>query len=276
MAEDGDPAFGVVKTLTVDYTVDGKPCRASATDPRDDRVARRAAIRETPKFATPTAGCWSRPAKPGRYELKTASGKTATVEVPQLPEPIDVAGPWELRFPEGWDAPKSVTLDKLISWSEHPDAGVKYFSGTATYVKTLHVPADMIAKNRRVYLDLGNVQVIAQVKLNGKDLGILWKPPFRVDVTDAVQAGDNALEVRVTNNWVNRLIGDEQLPEDCKRNPEGNLVEWPKWLQEGKPSPTGRHTFSTWRHWSKTSPLMESGLLGPVKVIATECAEPAF
>ena len=78
----------------------------------------------------------------------------------------------------------------------------------------------MIAKNRRVYLDLGNVQVLAQVKLNGKDLGILWKPPFRLDVTDAVQAGDNALEVRVTNNWVNRLIGDEQLPEDSKRHPE--------------------------------------------------------
>jgi hypothetical protein len=118
--------------------------------------------------------------------------------------------------------------------------------------------------------------VLAQVKLNGKDLGILWKTPFRVDVTDAVQSGDNALEIRVTNNWVNRLIGDEQLPEDAKRNPKGNLVEWPKWLQEGKPSPTGRHTFSTWRHWSKDSPLMESGLLGPVTVRATECAEPAF
>jgi len=127
-----------------------------------------------------------------------------------------------------------------------------------------------------VYLDLGNVQVLAQVKLNGKDLGILWKTPFRVDVTDAVQSGDNALEIRVTNNWVNRLIGDEQLPEDSRRHPGGNLVEWPKWLQEGKPSPTGRHTFSTWRHWSKDSPLMESGLLGPVTVRATECAEPAF
>ena len=114
------------------------------------------------------------------------------------------------------------------------------------------------------------MQVIAEVKLNGRDLGILWKPPFRVDVTDAVRPGDNALEVRVTNLWVNRLVGDEQLPEDCKRKPEGNLVEWPQWLLNGKPSPTGRHTFTTWRHWSKDSPLMESGLLGPVKVLATQ------
>ena len=72
-----------------------------------------------------------------------------------VPAAIEVAGPWELQFPEGWDAPKSVTLDKLISWSKHPEAGVKYFSGTATYLKTIEVPADMIGKNRRVYLDLG-------------------------------------------------------------------------------------------------------------------------
>ncbi len=80
----------------------------------------------------------------------------------------------------------------------------------------------------------------------------------------------------MTNNWVNRLIGDEQLPEDSNRYPGGNLVEWPKWLQEGKPSPTGRYTFTTWRHWHKNSPLMESGLLGPVKLSVTECVEPAF
>ena len=235
------------------------------------------AIRATPRSATADGRLLIEAWKPGRYELKTASGKTASVEVPALPEPIDVAGPWELRFPAGWDAPESVTLDKLISWSEHPDAGVKYFSGTAAYAKTLHVPADMIAKNRRVYLDLGNVQVIAQVKLNGKDLGILWKAPFRFDVTDAVQRRRQ------------RPGGssDEQLGEPADRRratarrtasgiPSGNLVEWPKWLLEGKPSPTGRHTFTTWRHWSKDSPLMESGLLGPVKCRRRNAQEVAF
>jgi hypothetical protein len=275
MAQDGDPAFGIVKTLTVDFTVDGKPCRASATDPQFITLMRE---------SDPPAGevlcdgsrLWIEASKPGHYELKTASGKTATVEVTALPEAIEVAGPWELSFPEGWGAPKSVTLDKLVSWSQHPDKGVKYFSGTAAYKTTFHVSADMLGENRRLYLDLGDAREIAQVKLNGKDVGILWKAPFRVDVTDAVQAGDNTLEVRVTNNWINRMIGDEQLPEDSKRHPAGNLVEWPNWLLEGKPSPTGRRTFTTWRHWGKDSPLTESGLLGPVTVSAAQRAEVAF
>ena len=95
-------------------------------------------------------------------------------------------------------------------------------------------------------------------------------------MTDAVQAGDNALEVKVTNLWPNRLIGDEQLPEDCKRHPRGNLAEWPKWLLEGKPSPTGRHTFTTWRLWTKDSPLLESGLLGPATIWVTESVQGQF
>jgi hypothetical protein len=107
---------------------------------------------------------------------------------------------------------------------------------------------------------------MAQVKLNGKDLGILWKPPFRADVTGAVKAGENTLEVKVVNLWVNRMIGDEQLPEDSQRNPDGTLKQWPQWLLDGKPSPTGRHTFTSWRLWKKDSPLRESGLLGPVRL----------
>ena len=105
---------------------------------------------------------------------------------------------------------------------------------------------------------------MADVKLNGKDLGILWKPPYRVDVTEALRAGDNALEIAVTNLWINRMIGDEELPEDSDRNPDGTLKAWPQWVQEGKPSPTGRFTFTSWRLWKKGEPLVESGLIGPV------------
>ena len=109
-----------------------------------------------------------------------------------------------------------MTFEKLISWSEHSDPGVKHFSGTATYAKAISVPASLIGKDKRLYLDLGNVAVMAEVTLNGKNLGILWKPPYCVDVTDAVKAGENALELSVVNLWINRMIGDELLPEDSR------------------------------------------------------------
>ena len=179
-------------------------------------------------------------------------------------------------------APPQVTLARLISWSEHPDPGVRYFSGTATYRKSLAVPARWFTSGRRIYLDLGRVEMTAQVKLNGHDLGILWKPPFRLDVTGALRAGPNALEVDVVNLWPNRIIGDEQLPADCKwlpagyvhgwplPNPAGNLAEWPAWLKAGRASPTGRHTFATWQLLTKDCPLLDSGLLGPVRLEAAE------
>ncbi|HWD90839.1 MAG TPA: hypothetical protein VG938_00690, partial [Verrucomicrobiae bacterium] len=94
-------------------------------------------------------------------------------------------------------------------------------------------------------------------------LGVLWKPPFRVNITAAVKTGANKLVIKVTNLWPNRIIGDEQLPTDCEWNSD-KLRAWPQWLLEGKASPTGRFTFETWHHYSKKSPLLKSGLLGPV------------
>ena len=114
---------------------------------------------------------------------------------------------------------------------------------------------------------------MAEPKLNGQALGTLWKPPFRVDVTGAVKPGANALEVKVINLWINRMIGDEQLPEDSDRNPDGTLKKWPEWLERGKPSPTGRFTFATWRLYKKGDPLVKSGLLGPVLLRTAEAVE---
>jgi hypothetical protein len=91
-----------------------------------------------------------------------------------------------------------------------------------------------------------------------------------MDVTGVLKAGDNDLEIRVTDLWVNRLIGDEQLPEDSDRNPDGTLKAWPKWVIDGKPSPTGRFTFTSWRLWKKSDPLVESGLMGPVTLRVSE------
>jgi len=201
--------------------------------------------------------------------VQLASGEARRVAVPELPAPLEVAGPWELLFPPESGVPQPLMLQRLVSWSEHPDAAVKYFSGSATYRAAFTVPPEMSGKQRRLYLDLGSVQVVAQVKLNGNDLGVLWKPPFRLDVTDALKPSGNDLEVRVTNLWPNRMIGDEHLPEDSQRNQNGTLKEWPQWLEQGKPSPTGRHTFTSWRLWSKDDPFLESGLLGPVRLIPT-------
>ena len=129
----------------------------------------------------------------------------------------------------------------------------------------------------RIWLDLGSVKNIAEVTVNGKAYQALWKPPFAVDVTDAVKQVEPVksieIEVKVTNYWPNRLIGDARLLEDCEwddgRKSRGYplVKSWPKWLMEGRPSPTGRHSFTTCRLWSADEPLLEAGLLGPVRLL---------
>ena len=199
----------------------------------------------------------------GTVALTTAAGKTLKAAASSVPAPVELAGPWDLTFPPHWGAPAHVTLAKLISWTEHPDTGVKYFSGTATYKKSFDHQSTIHNSQSKIYLDLGQLKNIAEIKLNGKDLGILWKPPYRVEVTDVLRTGSNELEVRITNLWPNRLIGDEQLPED--REWDGiHIKSWPQWLLDGKPSPTGRFTFTTWHHWTKGDEPLASGLFGPV------------
>jgi hypothetical protein len=169
-----------------------------------------------------------------------------------------------VNFPAGSGAPPLITLDALTSLSTRIEEGVRHFSGIATYQKTLAIDDVRFAQGRRLALDLGEVQVMARVTLNGHDLGILWRPPYVVDVTDAARPGENALTVAIVNLWPNRLIGDEYLPEDSDRNGNGTLKSWPEWLLAGQPSPAGRFTFSSWRLWKKTDFLPPSGLLGPL------------
>jgi hypothetical protein len=186
-----------------------------------------------------------------------------------LPVPLTVTNAWNLSFPPNWGAPPSVTLDQLISWTDHTNAGIRYFSGTATYEKDIEISADRLKAGAELWLDLGAVKNFADVSLNGQDFGVLWKPPFRVNITATAKPGVNHLAVKVTNLWPNRLIGDEQLPSDCEWNGD-QLAAWPQWLLDGEPSPTGRLTFTTWHHWKKDSPLLESGLLGPVTLRTAE------
>ncbi len=207
--------------------------------------------------------------EPGDYVAVTARGERLRFAMAPVPPPLELAGCWDVRFPPDWGAPEEVKLDHLISWSEHPNPGVRHFSGTATYTKSFTVPPDWFGFGRRLYLDLGKVEVTAQVKINGREVGTLWKPPFCVDVTGVVKPGENLLAVDVVNLWPNRMIGDEALPEDSDRKANGTLKQWPGWLQSGQPSPGGRYTFTSWRLWKKEDPLRESGLLGPVRFFAT-------
>ena len=195
---------------------------------------------------------------------------------PELREVQSIPGPWEVSFPPNLGAPAAAKLNKLISLSQHSDSGIRFFSGTATYRTTFnHQPT----ANNHFLLDLGDVQVIAAVKLNGRDVGILWKPPFRVDITEALRAGTNELEIRVTNLWPNRMIGDATLPTDITWNDKGRRgsypAAWPEWLTEGKPRHSGRLTFCTRKDvYTKDDPLLPSGLIGPV-TLQMESAPPA-
>lgn len=190
-------------------------------------------------------------------------------EVKNVAESLEISGPWEVRFPPNLGAPPTVTLEKLISWTDHPAEGVKYFSGSGTYVKTIQIPAGMLGTGKALYLDLGEVKNIAELKLNGKNLGVLWKPPFRGEITRDARPGENELAITITNLWPNRLIGDEQLPPDCEWAGTG-LKKWPQWLLDGKPSPTGRIAFTTRRLWTKDDQPLESGLIGPVQLRSVE------
>jgi hypothetical protein len=185
---------------------------------------------------------------------------------------------WTVAFDPKWGGPTTTTFTVLTDWKDHPDAGIKYYSGTATYSTTFTAPADLAdaAKIRaaRVWLDLGVVNDLARVRLNGRDLGVVWTAPWRVEVTDDLRAGENRLEIAITNTWANRLIGDEQQPADCEWSKGdqgfgGPLKAYPDWILRASPRPSsGRYTFTTWNYFTASSPLRSSGLLGPVTLLS--------
>jgi hypothetical protein len=187
---------------------------------------------------------------------------------------MSLSGPWTVQFDPRWGGPqKPVTFETLEDWTKRPEPGIKYYSGTATYRKVFDLDPEPRTLNP-VYLDLGTVKNLAQVRLNGKDLGIVWCAPWRVEVTGLLREKGNELEIDVVNLWVNRMIGDEQLPDDCDWSGKPgigfgvSLKKLPAWLQEKKPRTSGRYTFCFMKHWQKDDPLLPSGLLGPVRLMA--------
>jgi hypothetical protein len=135
---------------------------------------------------------------------------------PPPPAPHEITGSWEVRFPPNLGAPPSHVFDQLVSWTTIPEDGIKYFSGTATYLKEFEVAAELLADSRPLELDLGHLRNVADVTFNGKPLGILWKPPYVCDVTGLVRRGKNELKIEITNLWANRLVGDANLPREMR------------------------------------------------------------
>ena len=158
-----------------------------------------------------------------------------------------------------------------MPWNECADADIKYFSGTAIYSQQLKLKK--MNRQDRYVLDLGEVKNLAVVRVNGKVCGTLWHPPFTIDITDALHKGKNLLEIEVTNLWVNRMVGDEQEPDDVEwsepfrfgASAVGRFMkEVPEWLRKGEPRPTRRKAVVSFKYFDRDTPLLRSGMMGPV------------
>lgn len=278
-----DPLYLTVKKLYLTYEYDG--------------VEKKLVVNENQMLSIPQSATKAVPTPDGEWlngafyawqpltaKVTGADGavKTLTADPPPA---VPVAGAWTVFFPNGFLPNKlaqgpdeKVVFDRLGSWSENRNEGVRYFSGSATYEKVLsgcEVEKLSVCAESRVALDLGTVKDFAEVTVNGKTYPVLWKPPFRVDITDALNRSSSQplhIRIRVANLWANRLIGDDrQFEDDCTWRgmvkdgvKEIGVKEIPQWVKEGKKSPTGRCTFTTWKHWDKNDELLPSGILGPV------------
>ena len=186
----------------------------------------------------------------------------------------DLSGGWTVVFQPGRGAPAGeIPFPRLARFDLSDNAGIRHFSGTATYRRTFHLDAPPA----HAWLDLGGVHDVARVFVNGKDCGFAWHTPFRVEVAGALRAGENTVEVQVANRWVNRLVGDEDLPVEGEwktspGHPETTrlLAVWPDWFRAGRPAPGGRIAFSTCRPYAKGDPLVPAGLEGPVRLMTRE------
>ena len=200
--------------------------------------------------------------------------KPEAANSPELKAITEIDGSWQVQFDPAWGGPASVEFKSLEDWTTRPEKGIKYYSGTAVYKKLVHLAT--VPKDGKMYLDLGVVNYLAAVSVNGMKIGVVWTPPLRIDIGSAVKPGENLIEIAVTNVWANRLIGDEQESADLiwqagdPRFKSGQFLrEFPDWfLKHEKRSSQGRYTFTTWNYFTKDSALEPSGLIGPVKLLS--------
>lgn len=185
-----------------------------------------------------------------------------------------IGNSWQVSFDTVWGGPeRAVLFDSLQDWTKNPDKGIKYYSGTALYSRSFDMSLKEIGK-KACWLQLGLVNHIARIELNGRDLGVVWTAPWQVKIPPgALKEGNNQLKIEVTNVWANRLIGDEQEPDDCEWLPghiwKGRfLKQFPDWFLKKQPRPSaGRYCFTTWNYFTRESQTISSGLLGPVEIV---------
>lgn len=178
-----------------------------------------------------------------------------------------ITGAWDVRLAPDSGTPSRLSLPELRSLRLHSHADVRHYAGTAVYLKSITITGQEMRQGRRIYLDLGRVEVIAELKVNGQAVAVLWKEPFMADITSFIKAGRNQLEIAVTTLWQNRLIGDEQLPQEQQYSRHGYVRQLPEWYLHEAPKPGARKAFSVWKHVTAGDPLLESGLLGPVRLL---------
>jgi hypothetical protein len=180
-----------------------------------------------------------------REAAVTATTTERKANFPTFKSVRELAGAWTVKFRPDRGGPESIEFPDLVDWTRRPEDGIRFYSGTATYLKTFDAPEGLASASSKtsIFLDLGQVRQLAEVRLNGKGLGVLWAFPFRVEVTGVLEAAGNRLEIDVVNFWPNRIIGDQHLPPG-----------------EGR-------TRTNIRKLTKETPLVESGLLGPVRIL---------
>jgi hypothetical protein len=206
-------------------------------------------------------------------QIVYASGKQTTVNSKAI-TPGEIKGPWKVSFAPKLEQSFELDFPELIDFSKHNHKQVNYFAGTATYREHIKLGTKDLCRNKRIILELGELNDIAELRVNGKSAGVLWYPPYSADITPLLKKGDNLLEILVTTNWANRLIGDEQEPVDFEwgddrgENLGRAMLAYPDWFINNQPRPSqNRKTFSVWYYYRKDSPLKPAGLVGPVRLV---------
>lgn len=172
---------------------------------------------------------------------------------------------WTVTFPALKPKGKTHQFSELMDWTKHPAEAIKYYSGTATYQNEFVIHKKQLAKNKTLSLDLGGVSVAARVNINGTDLGVLWKAPYYVDVTNVLKKGKNTLTIEVSNQWTNRLIGDEQYPNETGFDRKADKM--PDWFLNNEPAPLKqRSTFTITNFYGRNKTLLPAGLIGPLNI----------